>query len=203
MRYLKNWNLMIKNVALVFLSVMFTAYVVERSHYINGLENEIVESLEKEAVKDSLMKDTTLQALSLANKIDECQQRLVGIKQKINYADAHKLKVTVTMYHPVPEQTDSTPNITADGTVFKIENASDYRYIAVAQNMLIRWGGFLDYGDWVVVDAGKKSGLYQVRDTMHKRWVNRIDILESPGVVPYKYTDASLRKLVYKSDELN
>ena len=107
------------------------------------------------------------------------------------------------MYHPVPEQTDSTPNITADGTVFRIENASDYRYIAVSQNMLIRNGGFLDYGDWVVVDAGKKSGLYQVRDTMARRWTNRIDILESPGVVPYKYNDGSLRKLVYKSGDLN
>ena len=69
--------------------------------------------------------------------------------------------------------------------------------------MLIRNGGFLDYGDWVVVDAGKKSGLYQVRDTMARRWTNRIDILESPGVVPYKYNDGSLRKLVYKSGELN
>jgi 3D (Asp-Asp-Asp) domain-containing protein len=157
----------------------------------------------KEAVKDSLMKDSTIRALQLVEYLDDCGRKVVDFKKKINDQEANKIKVTVTMYHPVPEQTDSTPNITADGTVFRIENASDYRYIAVAQNMLVRNGGFLDYGDWVVVDAGKKSGLYQVRDTMAKRWINRIDILETPGVIPYKYNNASLRKLVYKSGELN
>ena len=145
----------------------------------------------------------TLQGLHLATKLDDCQRTLIGIKEKVNAETARKLKVTVTMYPPVPEQTDITPNITADGTVFRIENASDYRYIAVSQNMLIRNGGFLDYGDWVVVSAGEKSGLYQVRDTMHRRWINRIDILESPGVRPYKYNNASLQKLVYNLDDLH
>ena len=194
---------MIKNIALVFLSVMFTAYVVERSYYINQIEDQLIGALVKVDVADSLMTVNTMRGLQLATTLDECQRKLIGIKEKVNAEAARKLKVTVTMYHPVPEQTDSTPNITADGTVFRIENASDYRYIAVSQNMLIRNGGFLDYGDWVVVSAGEKSGLYQVRDTMHRRWINRIDILESPGVRPYKYNNASLQKLVYKSGELN
>ena len=194
---------MIKNVALVLLSVIFVAHSIEKKIYVDELENQIGGMLEKEAIKDSLMEDTTLQALMMATKLDGCQRRLTGIKEKVNAEDARKLKVTVTMYHPVPEQTDSTPNITADGTVFRIENASDYRYIAVSQNMLIRNGGFLDYGDWVVVSAGEKSGLYQVRDTMHRRWINRIDILESPGVRPYKYNNASLQKLVYNLDDLH
>ena len=194
---------MIKNIALVFLSVMFTAYVVERSYYINQIEDQLIGALVKVDVADSLMTVNTMRGLQLATTLDECQRKLIGIKEKIDASTAHKLNVTVTMYHPVPEQTDSTPNITADGTVFRIENASDYRYIAVAQNMLIRNGGFLDYGDWVVVSAGEKSGLYQVRDTMHRRWINRIDILESPGVRPYKYNNASLQKLVYNIDDLH
>tara|TARA_R110000765_G_scaffold136752_1_gene236155 strand:- start:2540 stop:3124 length:585 start_codon:yes stop_codon:yes gene_type:complete len=194
---------MIKNIALVVMSVMFVAYGIERHYYINNVEDQIMGMYAKEAVKDSLMKDSTIRALQLVEYLDDCGRKVVDFKKKINDQEANKIKVTVTMYHPVPEQTDSTPNITADGTVFRIENASDYRYIAVAQNMLVRNGGFLDYGDWVVVDAGKKSGLYQVRDTMAKRWINRIDILETPGVIPYKYNDASLRKLVYKSGELN
>ena len=194
---------MIKNIALVFLSVMFTAYVVERSYYINQIEDQLIGALVKVDVADSLMTVNTMRGLQLATTLDECQRKLIGIKEKVNAEAARKLKVTVTMYHPVPEQTDSTPNITADGTVFRIENASDYRYIAVSQNMLIRNGGFLDYGDWVVVSAGEKSGLYQVRDTMHRRWINRIDILESPGVRPYKYNNASLQKLVYNIDDLH
>ena len=194
---------MIKNIALVVLSVAFIGYGIERIHYVTQIEDQLIASLIKVDVADSLMAVNTLQGLHLATKLDDCQRTLIGIKEKVNAETARKLKVTVTMYHPVPEQTDSTPNITADGTVFRIENASDYRYIAVSQNMLIRNGGFLDYGDWVVVSAGEKSGLYQVRDTMHRRWINRIDILESPGVRPYKYNNASLQKLVYNLDDLH
>ena len=194
---------MIKNIILVVGVLAFIGYADERNHYVTQIEDQLIASLIKVDVADSLMAVNTLQGLHLATKLDDCQRTLIGIKEKVNAETARKLKVTVTMYHPVPEQTDSTPNITADGTVFRIENASDYRYIAVSQNMLIRNGGFLNYGDWVVVDAGEKSGLYQVRDTMHRRWINRIDILESPGVRPYKYNNASLQKLVYNMDDLH
>ena len=185
------------------MSIILVAYGVEKKILVDELQEEKIKMNYRIAIADSLMEDNTIQALQLVAYLDDCGRKIDGFKKKINDQEANKIKVIVTMYHPVPEQTDSTPNITADGTVFRIENASDYRYIAVAQNMLVRNGGFLDYGDWVVVDAGKKSGLYQVRDTMARRWINRIDILESPGVVPYKYNDGSLRKLVYKSGELN
>ena len=194
---------MIKNIILVVGLLAFIGYAVERNHYVTQIEEQLIASLIKVDVADSLMAVNTIRGLQLATTLDECQRKLIGIKEKIDASTAHQLNVTVTMYHPVPEQTDSTPNITADGTVFRIESASDYRYIAVAQNMLIRNGGFLDYGDWVVVSAGEKSGLYQVRDTMNKRWVNRIDILESPGVRPYKYNNASLQKLVYNMDDFH
>ena len=194
---------MIKNILIVIVLISLVAYSVEKKIVVDELQEEVIKMNYTIAIADSLMKDNTIQALQLVAYLDDCGRKIDGFKKKINDQEANKIKVTVTMYHPVPEQTDSTPNITADGTVFRIENASDYRYIAVAQNMLVRNGGFLDYGDWVVVDAGKKSGLYQVRDTMAKRWINRIDILETPGVIPYKYNNASLRKLVYKSGELN
>ena len=99
------------------------------------------------------------------------------------------------MYHPVAGQTDDTPNITADGSIIKINNASEYRYVAVSRNMLVSHGGFLTHGDYVWLEAGKKSGVYQVRDTMAQRWVNRIDILETPGTRPYKYNEASIRRI--------
>ena len=194
---------MIKNILIVLVSIGLVGYSIEKKILVNDLQEEIIKMNYRIAIADSLMEDNTIQALQLVAYLDDCGRKIDGFKKKINDQEANKLKVVVTMYHPVPEQTDSTPNVTADGTVFRIENASDYRYIAVSQNMLIRNGGFLDYGDWVVVDAGKKSGLYQVRDTMARRWTNRIDILETPGVIPYKYNNASLRKLVYKSGELN
>ena len=44
--------------------------------------------------------------------------------------------VTITMYEPVPNQTDDTPNITADGTKFDIPVAGSYRAVALSRNLL-------------------------------------------------------------------
>jgi len=105
------------------------------------------------------------------------------------------MEVTVTMYHPVSSQTDSTPNILADGTRIRVHKASEYRFIAVSRNLLKRHGGFLDYGDFIVLSGtGHKDGVYQVKDTMNKRFVNRVDILESPGTKPYKIDTAKIMK---------
>jgi len=105
------------------------------------------------------------------------------------------MEVTVTMYHPVRSQTDSTPNILADGTRIRVHKASEYRFIAVSRNLLKRWGGFLDYGDFIVLKGTEnKDGVYQVKDTMNPRFVNRIDILESPGTKPYKIDSAKIVK---------
>ena len=40
-----------------------------------------------------------------------------------------------------------------------------------------------------------KDGVYQVRDTMNPKWVNYVDILESPGTKPYKFKNADKYKL--------
>ena len=105
------------------------------------------------------------------------------------------MEVTVTMYHPVRQQTDSTPNILADGTRIRLHKASEYKFIAVSRNLLKRHGGFLDYGDFIVLKGTDgKDGVYQVKDTMNKRFVNRIDILESPGTKPYKFDSAKIVK---------
>ena len=65
----------------------------------------------------------------------------------------------------------------------------------MSRNLLKRWGGWLDYGDFILLKGTDgKDGIYQVRDTMHPRWVNRIDILESPNTKPYKFTNAEIVK---------
>ena len=103
--------------------------------------------------------------------------------------------VTVTMYHATRGQTDSTPNITADGTVINPWKASEYRYIALSRDLLTRWGGPLDYGDWVVIEGtGKYDGVYQVRDTMNPKFTKRVDILRSRGARKFKYNQVTLTK---------
>mgnify|MGYP003149806684 CR=1 FL=1 len=117
------------------------------------------------------------------------------IRGKLNKYETEGMNVTVTMYQPVRYQTDSTPNILADGTRIRTQEASDYKFIAVSRNLLKRSGGWLDFGDFVLLKGTlNKDGVYQVRDTMNKRFVNRIDILESPGVKPYKYEKAKIVK---------
>ena len=131
-------------------------------------------------------KNIQLQSLREENK---------RIKEKLDEYETEGMHVTVTMYQPVRYQTDSTPNILADGTRIRTQEASDYKYIAVSRNLLKRFGGWLDYGDFVLLKGTlNKDGVYQVRDTMNKRFVNRIDILESPGVKPYKYEKARIIK---------
>ena len=132
------------------------------------------------------------------------------LSEKLNEYETEGMNVTVTMYQPVSYQTDSTPNILADGTRIKTEQASNYKFIAVSRNLLKRWGGWLDYGDIIILKGtDEKDGVYQVRDTMHPRWVNRIDILESIDVKPYKFEKAKIVKTDltltedYKAETLN
>jgi len=115
------------------------------------------------------------------------------------------MQVSVTMYQALKGQTDDRPNETADGTIIKVRNASNYRFVAVSRNLHQRWGGNFKFGDYIYLSAirkGKqgqviadKSGFYQIRDIMNKRFIDRIDILESPDVKPYKFEIASLRKI--------
>ena len=119
-----------------------------------------------------------------------------SLKIRLDNIFEYGIEVDVTMYRPTRRETDSTPNITADGTKIKISEASRYRFVAVSRNLLERWGGFLNYGDFVLLkDAGHKDGIYRVKDTMNARWVNVVDILESPGTDPYKFENASLTLL--------
>ena len=114
-----------------------------------------------------------------------------------------RTNVTVTMYHPTRQQTDSTPNITADGSKINIWKASKYRYVAVSRDLLSRWGGPLNYGDWIVIEgAGKDSGVYQVRDTMNPKWVKRVDILKTPGTRQFKYEDITLIRYGSESEAI-
>ncbi|MGM0588767.1 MAG: hypothetical protein ACQETE_10155 [Bacteroidota bacterium] len=111
------------------------------------------------------------------------------------YEKSYMHSVDVTMYHPVEGQTDSTPNIVADGTEFDIASASTLKWIAVSRDLHVRWGGELGFRDIVylqIPESASKSGYYLVKDTMNERWTKRIDILESPGMPIFKFTDASL-----------
>ena len=112
------------------------------------------------------------------------------------YTNKISYKVTVTTYNPTRGQTDSTPNELADGTKIKPWRATDYRYVALSRDLIARWGGPFEYGDYIVIEGtGKWDGIYQVRDTMNPKWTNRVDILTTNSrfkynnIIMYKYVD--------------
>ena len=139
-------------------------------------------------ITTKFLNDKNIQLQSLRDENKRLAVKLDGYKTE-------EIHVTVTMYQPIRGQTDSTPNILADGTRIRVHKASDYKFIAVSRNLLKRFGGQFDFGDYVLLHGTfTKDGFYQVRDTMNPRFVNRIDILESPGVKPYKYEKAKIVK---------
>ena len=95
------------------------------------------------------------------------------------------IEVDVTMYQPVYPQTDRTPNIQQMELVFVSVKRVNYKYVALSRNLLKRWGGPFDYGDFILIKGTPdrhKDGVYNVRDTMNPKYVNYVDILESTNV---------------------
>ena len=136
------------------------------------------------------------------NQITELRLSNEKLKNRLSEYEEYGIIVDVTMYQPVYPQTDKTPDITADGTRIRIHKASEYKFVALSRNLLKRWGGPFDYGDFILIkNAGHKDGVYQVRDTMNPKWVNVVDILESENVRPYKFTDAHIFKLPWVDTE--
>ena len=136
------------------------------------------------------------------NQITELRVINDSLKERLSEYEEYGIIVDVTMYQPVYPQTDKTPDITADGTRIRIHKASEYKFVALSRNLLKRWGGPFDYGDFILLKgAGHKDGVYQVRDTMNPKWVNVVDILESTDVMPYKFTDAHIFKLPWVNTE--
>lgn len=89
-------------------------------------------------------------------------------------------KVTATRYNPVESQCNSQPLITADMSKISLSKLKrgKIRWIAVSRDLR----KIYKYGDVVEIKAKKGddssiNGLYEVHDTMNKRFTDRIDIL--------------------------
>lgn len=89
-------------------------------------------------------------------------------KQSIeNNYEWKTIKVTATAYNSLAYQTDDNPFITAFGDSLK----PGVRYIAVSRDLL-KLG--LKHNTLVKVEG--LDGTYLVKDKMHYRWKNKIDI---------------------------
>lgn len=86
--------------------------------------------------------------------------------------------LNVTSYRSVHSQTDSSPHFTSTGE--RVHKGG----VALSRNLLKRWGGPADYGDYVLIEG---MGIYRINDCMNDtKWdkvnkkripiVNSIDI---------------------------
>ena len=132
------------------------------------------------------------------------QEQMQEYKDKTSHETWGVLEfdVTVTMYNPHVGQTDSTPNETADGTVINPNKASEYRYVALSRDLIARWGGPFNYGDYVMIKGTNGyDGVYQVKDTMSPKFINRVDILRTGGSKWFKFDNAVLYRY-FKYDQV-
>jgi 3D (Asp-Asp-Asp) domain-containing protein len=140
-----------------------------------------------------------------SNMMDETWAENMMLKEKVTHMEGllniEQYDVTATIYNPVRSQTDKTPHITADGTRLDVKNASKYRFVALSRDLLKRWGGPFDYGDYIIVEGcnGKYDGIWQVKDTMNERFHNRIDFLQSKGTKLNKFDNA----VIYKYEKIS
>jgi len=89
-------------------------------------------------------------------------------KQQLDLHDWNPLKVTVTAYNSLPSQTtQNKPNIAAWGDTLK----PGMKVVAVSRD-LMRKG--LTYNTMVRIDTFPDT--FIVKDKMHYRWKNKIDI---------------------------
>ena len=105
------------------------------------------------------------------HKFDEDKREIVGIDEVVPDI------VTVTTYSITEGETDSTPLITASGFKINPNNPKRHRIIAVSRDLKRKYR----FGQRVrITNAGKYNGEYVIRDLMHHRWKNKIDILINP-----------------------
>ncbi len=83
------------------------------------------------------------------------------------------LEVDVSAYNSVPSQTDGLPNLAAWGDTLK----PGMKCIAVSRDLI---GMGLDHDTQVRIHG--LEGIYVVKDKMHRRWKNRIDIYMGKNV---------------------
>ena len=139
---------------------------------------------------------------SLRAKVNNLELKNMVLSTELDQIEIRRASsefiVTGTMYSPTKAQCDATPNITADGTKINPKHASSYRYVALSRDLLERWGGPFEYGEYITVEgtkSGKHDGIWQVRDTMNPKWLKRVDFLLTNGTRPFKYNEIKITKL--------
>ena len=124
---------------------------------------------------------------------------ITSFKQKeLLRQDYDTLLVNITVYNPVPSQTQGNPLETADGSIIDLKMLSkgELRWCALSRNLLTRWGGNINYGDSIYIMSLNRDirGWWIVKDTMHSRYNNYVDLLVPENTIFGKWQKQVLIK---------
>ena len=112
-------------------------------------------------------------------------------------------KTTATVYNAVPSQCNEDCLHTASMYVINPETIEKDRILAMERTMMSQFG--IAYGDSVRVEgAGKYDGVWQVQDTMNKRFrgQHKIDFLVPDNIRHGKWTAVKVYKRTDKYSSL-
>ena len=124
----------------------------------------------------------------------DMKENIVSVEKKVEekVADSFKKIVTLTTYSVTAGETDDSPNITASGFEIDEDNPKKHRIIAVSRDLKRR----LRFGEKVILsNAGRFNGVWYVRDLMHSRFKNKIDVLINQNDRQTKMYGVVIKKL--------
>lgn len=101
--------------------------------------------------------------------------------------------VTATVYNAVPAQCNNDVRHTASMYTLNLDNVLEDKVIAMERTMMAEYG--IKYGDVVKIEgAGTWDGIWQVQDTMNKRFAgqHKIDILVPEHIRHGKWSDVKI-----------
>ena len=106
--------------------------------------------------------------------------------------------VTATVYNAVPNQTDSTPLITASNKKINADNPGKHRWLAVSRDLEAY--GFVFGAEVCVENAGYMNGVWTVEDRMNKRFTKKIDFLVDNNIVLGKWKNVKITLINNRND---
>lgn len=102
--------------------------------------------------------------------------------------------ITGTCYHPIKNQCDSTPLLTANQKKINESDPLSHRWIAISRDLK----EIYSFGDTIIV-SGTKKGVYDgkwvVQDLMNRRWKKKIDFLVGENNYIDKFENLTIKKL--------
>ena len=151
--------------------------------------NESFKSMLQKVAVGAISVSMALSMIAGLEKINDVQKEQMKA-EVVNAAPAEEWKmiaddVVVTVYNAVPAQCNADARHTASMFKLDLKNPEAHKIIAMERTMMSEFG--LKYGDIVKIEGtynGVQDGVYQIQDTMNKRFAgqHKIDVLVSNNV---------------------